>query len=170
LQNPAKREKDLKLWCLTIIDPATGWFEMEQIQNKTAAKVADICKTMWFKGHPLPQRITLKMAEFAKMVKHDHGLKLKPITTRNPQANAITERVNQTIGNIMRTFEVQTKNSDDPWIGMLAATVFAACATHHTALQRSLANAISLEPRCNPKFQTSISLGTHLSTKTNTNQ
>ena len=40
--------KDLILWCLTMIDPATGWFEMKQISNKTAAKVADICKKTWF--------------------------------------------------------------------------------------------------------------------------
>jgi hypothetical protein len=86
-----KSKKNLKLWCLTMIDPATGWFEMEQISNKTAAEVADICETTWFTKHPLPQRITLDqgtefMAEFAKMVKNDCGLKLKPITTRNPQA------------------------------------------------------------------------------------
>ena len=24
-----KGKKDLKLWCLTMIDPATGWFEMQ---------------------------------------------------------------------------------------------------------------------------------------------
>jgi hypothetical protein len=48
------------------------------------------------------------MAEFAKMVKNDYGLKLKPITTRNPQANAIIERVHQTIGNIIQTFNVMT--------------------------------------------------------------
>jgi hypothetical protein len=30
----------------------------------------------------------------------DYGVKKKPITTRNPQANAIVERVHQTIGNI----------------------------------------------------------------------
>jgi hypothetical protein len=47
-----KDKKDLKLWCLTVIDPATGWFEMEQISNKTAA---DICETTWFTRHPLPQ-------------------------------------------------------------------------------------------------------------------
>jgi hypothetical protein len=96
-----KGKKHMKLWCLTMIDPATGWFEMEQIFNKTAAEVADICETTWFTRYPLPQRITLDrldrgtefMAEFAKMVKNDYGLKLKPITTRNPQANAIIERV-----------------------------------------------------------------------------
>jgi transposase InsO family protein len=137
-----KGKKDLKLWCLTMIDPATGWFEMEQISNKTAAEVADICETTWFTRYPLPQRITLDrgtefMAEFAKMVKNDYGLKLKPITTRNPQANAIIERVHQTIGNIIRTFNVQSMDSDDPWTGILAATMFAVRATYHTTLQAS---------------------------------
>jgi hypothetical protein len=125
-----------------VIDPATGWFEMEQISNKTTAEVADICKTTWFTRCPLPQRITLDrgtefMAEFAKMVKNDCGLKLEPVTTKNPQANAITERVHQTIGNIIRTFNVQSMDFDDPWTGMLAATMFAARTTHCTTLQAS---------------------------------
>ena len=137
-----KGKEDLKLWCLTMIDPATGWFEMEQIENKTAAEVADICETTWFTRYPLPQRITLDrgtefMAEFAKMVKNDYGLKLKPITTRNPQANAIIERVHQTIGNIIRTFNVQTMDENNPWTGILAATMFAVRATFHTTLQAS---------------------------------
>jgi hypothetical protein len=77
------------------------------------------------------------MAEFAKMVKNDHGLKLKPITTRNLQANAIVERVHQTIGNIIRTFNVQSMDSDDPWTGILAAAMFVVRATYHTTLQAS---------------------------------
>jgi hypothetical protein len=43
-----KGKKDLKPWCPTMINPATGWFEMEQISNKTAAKAADICEATWF--------------------------------------------------------------------------------------------------------------------------
>ena len=77
------------------------------------------------------------MAEFARMVKNDYGLKLKPITTRNPQANAIIERVHQTIGNIIRTFNVQAMDSNDLWTGTLAATMFAVRATYHTTLQAS---------------------------------
>jgi hypothetical protein len=50
-----KGKEDLKLWCLTMIDPATGWFEMQQIENKTAAEVADICKKTWFTRYPFPQ-------------------------------------------------------------------------------------------------------------------
>jgi hypothetical protein len=126
-----------------MIDPAAaGWFEMKHIQNKTAAEVADICETTWFTRCPLPQRITLDrgtefMAEFAKMAKEDCGRKLKPVTTRNPQANAIIERVHQTVGNVIRTFNVHAMDQDDPWTGMLAAAMFAVRATHHTTLQAS---------------------------------
>ncbi len=125
-----------------MIDPVTGWFEMTEIANKTAAEVADIAEKMWFTRYPLPQRITLDrgtecLAEFAQMVRNDYGLKIKPITTRNPQANAIIERVHQTIGNIIRTFDVQSMDSNDPWGGILAATMFAVRAAFHTTLQAS---------------------------------
>ena len=33
---PKKGKNPLRLWCLTMINPATGWFEMAQIPNKTA--------------------------------------------------------------------------------------------------------------------------------------
>ena len=77
------------------------------------------------------------MAEFAQMVRNDYRLKIKPITTCNPQANAIIERVHQTIGNIIRTFNVQAMDLNDPWSGILAATKFAIHATYHTTLQAS---------------------------------
>ena len=41
---PQKGKTPLKLRCLTMINPATGWFEMAQIPNKTAAEIADIVK------------------------------------------------------------------------------------------------------------------------------
>ena len=44
---PQKGKNPLKLWCLTMIDPATGWFEMAQIPNKTSAEIADITKFSW---------------------------------------------------------------------------------------------------------------------------
>jgi hypothetical protein len=75
------------------------------------------------------------MAEFVRMVKNDYGLKLKPVTTRNPQANAIMDHHHQTIGNIIQTFNVQAMDSKDPWTGTLAAAMFAAQATYHTTLQ-----------------------------------
>ena len=77
------------------------------------------------------------MAEFAKMYQNDHGLKRKPITTRNPQSNAIIGRIHQTIGNIIRTSDVSNIVNNDPWSGILAATMFAVRATYHTPLQAS---------------------------------
>ena len=77
------------------------------------------------------------MAEFAKMVRNDYGIKTKPITTRNPQANSIIERIYQTIGNMIRTFCMHETEIDenDPWSGVLSATMFATRATLHTTLQ-----------------------------------
>ena len=53
------------------------------------------------------------MAEFSKMIHDDYSIKKKPITKRNPQENAIMERVHQKIGNMIRTFEVQDKDDLD---------------------------------------------------------
>ena len=61
------------------------------------------------------------------MIKNDYGIKKSPITVRNPQANSIVERVHQAISNIIRTFEIHdtTVDDEDPWSGILAATMFA---------------------------------------------
>ena len=49
------------------------------------------------------------------------------------------ERIHQTIGNVLRTFEIQKDelDEDDPWSGILAATMFATRATVHTTLQKT---------------------------------
>ena len=52
---PRKGKNPLKLWCFTMIDPHTGWFEMAQMHNKTAAEIVDITKKTWFTRYPLPQ-------------------------------------------------------------------------------------------------------------------
>ena len=51
------------------------------------------------------------------MIKNYYGIKDKPITVRNPQANAIVERIHQVIGNIICTFELENNNleEEDPW-------------------------------------------------------
>ena len=76
---------------------------------------------------------------FQKMIKEDYGIKRKPITVRNPQANAICERVHQVIGNIIRTFELENNylDEEDPWKGILSATAFAVRSTFHTTLQQT---------------------------------
>ena len=125
-----------------MIDPVTGWFEMAQINNKTAAEVANVAELTWFTRYPYPTKVILDrgkefMAEFSQMIKRDYGIKPKPITTRNPQANAILERVHQTIGNILCTFNVKSIDAEDPWKGILKTTIFVVRATFHTTMRAS---------------------------------
>ena len=56
---------------------------------------------------------------------------------RNPQANAIMERVHQTTGNIIRTFKIQEMDLDNEnhWEGILSSTMFPIRFTVHTTLQ-----------------------------------
>ena len=71
------------------------------------------------------------------MTKEDYAVKARPITVGNPKANAIVEQVHQAIGNIIRTFELESNylDEDDPWKGILSATAFAVRATFHTILR-----------------------------------
>ena len=82
-------------------------------------------------------RGTKSMAEFAKMCQNDYGIKRKPITTRNPQSNYIIERIHQTIGNIIHTFDMSNIVNNDPWSGILAATMFDVSVTYNTTPQAS---------------------------------
>jgi hypothetical protein len=63
---------------------------------------------------------------------------VRAINTRNPQANAILERIHATIGNIIRTHQVLDTELDegDPWSGILAAAMYATRAMIHTTLSR----------------------------------
>ena len=114
-----------------MIDPATGWFEIKQIANKEAHTVAEAVEQTWLSRYPWPTQVILDrgtefMGEFSRMIKEDYGLRKKPITARNPQANSIIERVHQTVGQMLRTFRVQdTEDLVNPLDGILAAISFA---------------------------------------------
>ena len=153
------QKEPLRLWCVTMIDPATGWFEMKEIQNKEAINVANIVEQTWLSRYPIPQILTYDrgtefMAEFAEMIENDYGIKRKGTSVRNPQANAIIERVHQTIGNMIRTFSKESLDEKDPWSGILAATMLAVRATYHTTLQATPAQLVfGRDALINVKFE-----------------
>ncbi len=137
-----KGKKDLKLHCLTMIDPATSWFEIVQIKNKTPMEIANQIEMAWLTRYPWPTQLitdrgTEFMGEFKRMIREDYGVKKKPITARNPQANAIIERVHKTIGDMIRTMQLQDMEEEDPIDGILAAVAFGIRATFHTTLEAS---------------------------------
>ncbi len=140
-----KGHKQLKtLHAITMIDPATGWFEIHQIPNKESISIADIVEREWLCRYPWPEIIINDQGsefkgDFKDLLKEDYKREHKFITTRNPQANAILERIHQTLGNLIRTFELQDNYLDetDPWKGIISAAAFAVRSTYHTTLQKT---------------------------------
>ena len=69
-----------------MIDPATGWFEIQELPGtKRADILANIVEQTWLTRYPWPQEVILDrgtefMAEFSAMLTNDYGIKKKPIT------------------------------------------------------------------------------------------
>ena len=68
------------------------------------------------------------------MMANDYRIPCNSTSVRNPQANAVVERVHQTIGNIICTFNIHQTDLDNenPWEGILSSTMFAIRSTVHT--------------------------------------
>jgi len=56
----------------------------------------------------------------------------------NPEANSILEKIYQTLGNIIRIFDIQESDlcndAGSPWDGIIGASIFALRATYHATL------------------------------------
>ena len=121
----------LDLWAAAMIDLVTGRFGIKQVEDKYAHTAAEVVEQTWLCRYPWPSTIILDrgkefMGDFKRMIKEDYEIKQQPITARNPQANAIIERVHQTICQMLRTHEVQKiENIVDPFRGILSAVCFA---------------------------------------------
>jgi len=142
--------QELNLWCITVIDPATGWLELKEIKNKEAINIANLVEQTW-----LTRRGTEFMGKFAQMIEQDYGIIRKGTTVRNPQANSVLERIHQTLGNIIRTFEVRQSDmtAEDSWEGILSAAMFALRATYHTLQATPTQQVFGRDAMLNVKFQ-----------------
>ena len=47
-----KGKPDLVCRCVTMIDPAAGWFEIHQYDDKRSITVANIAEQEWFSRYP----------------------------------------------------------------------------------------------------------------------
>lgn len=136
-----KRRKDLKLVAaLTMTDPATGWFEIAELNSKQADEVANRLEMSWLTRYPWPTKIIYDRggefkAEFAELIQQEYDIQPSPITTQNPQSNAMLERIHKTIGDMARSMGLQDHIQDDAWEGILSAIAFAIRATYHTTTQ-----------------------------------
>ena len=129
--------------CVMMIEPVTGWFKIKQYDDKKSITVANIVEQEWLARYPRPYLITLDQGsefigqDFRDMCINDYGIKRKIISTWNPQANPIVEHMHQMLGKLIRSFELQDNpylDLDDPWLGILAAALFAMHSMHHNTL------------------------------------
>ena len=133
---------------LTVIDSATGWFETIEIPEQTANVVAQKFDDCWSSGCPRPQHIGFNDGGENKgmfdVLMKNHGMKRKPTSKCNPQSNGIVERAHAAPNNILRTFELEERetNEDDPCSEFLSAAAFAIRATHHATLEATPAQLV----------------------------
>jgi hypothetical protein len=112
--------KTHSLLALTMIDPATGWFEIVKATNKSAASIQDLFHNTWLARYPRPQFIVfdnVTMGEFKREFKpmcmqDNYGIKGKPTTSHNPQANAIIERVHKVVNDMLRSFNLENNHEN----------------------------------------------------------
>jgi len=106
LRDEKKPKTHIELHCVTMVDPATGFFETVEIGQKTANVIANWLEIHWLTRHPWPTEITVdKGREFAREVsetlQNEHGVKRKIVTSRNPQSNSMIERCHITLHNMI---------------------------------------------------------------------
>ena len=87
--------KTNSLLALTMIDPATGWFDIVKATNKLASSIQDLFHNTWLARYPCTQFIVCdnggKFKGDFKQMCDNYGIKAKATTSHNPQANAIIE-------------------------------------------------------------------------------
>lgn len=96
---------------MTFVDPATGWFEITEIPDKISAIISQIFNSTWLARYPRPRNVIFDNGnEFKKdflPLLRDFSIKPIPTTIKNPQANAILERVHQVLGDMLCTKNLQ---------------------------------------------------------------
>ena len=98
------------------LDPATGWFEITEIPDKTSARISQIFNSTWLARYPCPRKIIFDNGnefknDFLPLLR-DFSNKPTPTTIKNPQANAILEHVHQVLGDMLHTKNLQQYDFD----------------------------------------------------------
>jgi len=151
----------LDFMCLTMIDPATGWFEIVELPNtdvtyvrngkdikeviidKSAATVSNLFNKTWLCRYPRPTYLIYdnggEFKSHFKTLCDSYSLKRKPTTIKNPQANAILERIHGVIGDMMRTSSLDNDTTITPNMvdEFLSNAAWAIRSTYHTVLRSS---------------------------------
>ncbi len=155
---------------LTMINSASSWFKVvelptimqlmtkkvngkertikKQIFDKSSDQISWLVNKTWLCRYPRCQYLIHDNGSEFKLhfetLCNSYGIKRKPTIIKNPQANAICERVNQVLGTMMRTSELDMADSVDPADidTFIDNAAWAICSTYHTVLKASPGAAI----------------------------
>ena len=110
---------EFKIHICFMIDACTGWTELATITSASSAKVAKAVEKHWFFSKPRPKTCGHDNGpEFTGYELHELLAKYNcvsmPTTIKNPQANAVVERMHLTFANNVRTkvFDIDTWEQD----------------------------------------------------------
>eukprot|EP00804_Cyclotella_cryptica_P004321 CCRYP_013509-RB/>CCRYP_013509-RB protein AED:0.44 eAED:0.44 QI:0/0/0/1/0/0/2/0/175 len=142
--------------CLTLINPASGWFEIVELPviteviipldtkgrkgkqthaepksayfDKSSAMISNLVNKTWFTN-----------SNFTSKPFVTHTGSHKPTSVKNPQANAILEQVHQVISSMLRTAKIDMAPSVEPSDidKFMTNVAWAICSTYHTVLKAS---------------------------------
>jgi len=107
VKTSGRHGKAYEFYALTAIDRATGYPDAIMIKRKTSENVARKFNELWLSRYPRPEVCAHDQGgefigpQFQRLL-HDAGIASAPSTARNPQSNAIIERLHLTMGNSIR--------------------------------------------------------------------
>ncbi len=121
---------------------------MEEIFDKASERIARLVNKMWLSRYPRCCYIIYNnVSEFKLNFEYlceTYGIKHKPTTIKNPQANATLEHLYQVLGQMLRISKLnmaKTITPDDVNV-FLDNAAWAICSTYHTVLKASPGAAI----------------------------
>lgn len=128
---------------MTFIDPATGWFEIVEVPqiDQTSARMSQLFDEVWLSRYPPPRKViydngTEFKKNFQPLLK-DFAIKPTCTSIKNPQANAILERIHQVVGSMLKTKDLVEVVFDvvDLWSEILASIAYAVRCSYHSTLK-----------------------------------
>lgn len=134
----------LSVYALTSIDMATTLSEIIRIEDKTSEHIAMKFEQSWLARYPRPLKVIHdRGGEFVggpfQSLLHRTGIRPAIITTKNPQANAVCERLHATIKNQLRTiFHANPPNDIGGALDIVDLVLSSAMHASRTAVHRTL--------------------------------
>jgi hypothetical protein len=112
-----------------------------EIVDKTSAQISNLVYKCWFSRYPCCHYMIFDNGSEFKLhfrnLCKTYGVKRRPNSIKNPQANAILEHMHAVFTNMLRTAELdmeQSVNASGIDI-FIADAAWAICSTHHTVLK-----------------------------------